>query len=98
MATGTRNESIEKLRDLIKGIKIAMLTTAEDDGTLRSRPMVTQEADFDGDLWFFTEMSAPKVREAQEHRQVNVSYIGDNKWISVSGTAELVGDRRKIDE
>ncbi len=98
MATGTRAESIKKLRDLLKGIKIAMLTTAEEDATLRSRPMVAQQTDFDGYLWFITEMSAPKVREAQQHRQVNVSYMGSGKYVSISGAAELVGDRRKIDE
>ena len=51
----TKQEKIEKVRDLIKGIKIAMLTTVNPtDGSLHSRPMATQEAEFDGDLWFFT--------------------------------------------
>jgi general stress protein 26 len=52
MAAGlvSRSESMDKLRELIKGIKVAMFTTADEDGTLRSRPMVTQETDFDGDL------------------------------------------------
>jgi general stress protein 26 len=31
-----------KLAELIKDIKIAMLTTVADDGSLRSRPMATQ--------------------------------------------------------
>ncbi|MCC7451211.1 MAG: pyridoxamine 5'-phosphate oxidase family protein [Anaerolineae bacterium] len=97
MATGT-DTSIEKLRDLIKGIKIAMLTTQEDDGTLRSRPMFTQETEFDGDLWFFTAESSPKVDEIQQQRQVNVSYISKDTYLSVSGKAQLVRDRQKIEE
>jgi general stress protein 26 len=97
MATGTDN-SVEKLRDLIKGIKIAMLTTQEDDGTLRSRPMFTQETEFDGDLWFFTAESSPKVDEIQQQRQVNVSYVGKDTYLSVSGKAQLVRDRQKINE
>jgi general stress protein 26 len=97
MATGTDN-SVEKLRDLIKGIKIAMLTTQEDDGTLRSRPMFTQETEFDGDLWFFTGESSPKVDEIQQQRQVNVSYVGKDTYLSVSGKAQLVRDRQKINE
>lgn len=94
------SENIKKLRDLIKDIRFAMLTTIEEDGTLRSRPMATQELDFDGDLWFFTYGGAAKVEEVQHHQQVNVSYAepNDQKYVSVSGTAQLVRDRQKIEE
>jgi general stress protein 26 len=94
------NENIKKLRELIKDIKFAMLTTVEADGTLRSRPMATQEVEFDGDLWFFTSSGAPKVDEVQQNQNVNVSYAEpkDQKYVSVSGTAQLVRDRQKIEE
>jgi general stress protein 26 len=36
--------------------------------------MATQQAEFDGDLWFFTGASSAKVGETQRDRQVNVSY------------------------
>jgi general stress protein 26 len=93
-------ENIKKLHDLVKDIKFAMLTTVEEDGTLRSRPMATQEFEFDGDLWFFTNANAPKVDEAQRNQHVNVSYAApnDQKYVSVSGTAQLVRDRQKIEE
>lgn len=86
------------LRDKIKGIRIAMMTTLEEDGSLRSRPMATQERDFDGDLWFFTQASAPKVEEVRHNAQVNISYSkpDDNLYVSVSGNAQLVRDREKI--
>lgn len=94
------DENIKKLRDLIKDIRFAMLTTIEEDGTLRSRPMATQEFDFDGDLWFFTYGSAHKVEEVQHNQHVNISYAEpkDQKYVSVSGTAQLVRDRQKIEE
>lgn len=93
-------DSVEKLRGLIKGIRIAMLTTAETDGTLRSRPMGTQQTEFDGDLWFFTGKSSPKVAEIQRDQNVNVSYAdpGDNRYVSVSGRAELIDDKAKEKE
>ncbi len=50
----THTDNIKKLNNLIKDIRIAMLTTQESDGTLRSRAMGTQQVEFDGDLWFFT--------------------------------------------
>jgi len=89
---------VKLLNEKIKDIRIAMLTTVEPDGTLRSRPMVTQETEFDGDLWFFTQASAPKVEEVQQHQQVNLSYEkpSDDLFVSVSGTAQLVRDRKEI--
>jgi len=91
---------IAKLAKLVKGIKVAMLTTQEGDGTLRSRPMATQEAEFDGTLWFFTEASSHKVDEIDREHNVNLSYAdeSDNRYVSVSGRARLVRERAKIDE
>jgi len=93
-------ENSKKLKELIQGIKFAMLTTAEADCTLRSRPMATQEVEFDGALWFFTYADAPKVEEVQHNQHVNVSYAAPDRncYVSVSGTAQLVRDRSKIAE
>jgi general stress protein 26 len=93
-------DDVKKLGELIKDIKVAMLTTMEEDGTLRSRPMMTQQAEFDGDLWFFTGASAAKVHEIQGEQHVNVSYAepGDQRYVSVSGAAELVRDAEKMRE
>jgi len=98
--TKSRIDEIKVLGEKIKGIRIAMMTTAESDGTLRSRPMATQEVEFDGDLWFFTQASAPKVNDVQGHQQVNIGYAApdDNRYVSVSGTAELLRDRNKLKE
>jgi len=94
-----RQESIQKLNDLIKDVKVAMLTTI-DWGILRSRPMQTQEFDFDGDLWFFTSSETHKTEEIEKDRRVNVSYAApdSNTYVSVTGTAEIVNDRAKIEE
>jgi general stress protein 26 len=91
---------LEKLASLIKGIKFAMLTTMEEDGTLHSRPMTTQDSDFDGVLWFFTRTDTPKVWEANQHRQVSVSFADPekSKFISASGSATIVHDRSKMEE
>jgi len=91
----SNRKSIEKLASLIKDIRFAMLTTVCSDGSLRSRPMATQQDDFDGVLWFFTSANEPKVREIQEDAHVNVSYADPDKnnYISVSGRATLVRDK-----
>jgi len=94
-----QSEDIKKLGELIQDIDFAMLTTVDDDGTLRSRPMSTQEIEFDGDLWFFTSGDAAKVHEIKQHQQVNLSYADSKhyRYVSVSGWAELVHDRQKIE-
>lgn len=100
MEQKSREESIRKLHDLIKDIKVAMLTTAEADGSLRSRPMMTQKAEFNGQIWFFTEVNSAKVDEVQREQQVNVSYAdpGSQTYVSVSGTASISRDRKKMEE
>ncbi len=99
-APKTRDDAIRKVGELIKDIKIAMLTTAGADGCLRSRPMATQQAEFDGDLWFFTSDASPKADEIRNESHVNLSYAApdENCFVSVSGKATLVKDRAKVDE
>ena len=87
-----RNNSIKKLAELIKDIKFAMLTTVEADGSLHSRPMATQQTEFDGDLWFFTGVSSHKVHDIENNPQVNIASAdpNDQSYISMSGRAHLV--------
>ena len=40
------NDNIDKVRSIIKGTRIAMLTHVDDHGHLVSKPMATQEVDF----------------------------------------------------
>jgi general stress protein 26 len=99
MANDPTGGDVKKLAELIDGIEYAMLTTVMPDGTLRSRPMATQKAEFDGTLWFFCDKDSAKVHEVQHDRHVNVSYADpdDNRWVSVSGTAAVVRDRGTIE-
>ncbi|MDX2151636.1 MAG: pyridoxamine 5'-phosphate oxidase family protein [Bryobacteraceae bacterium] len=96
----TNHENIAKIRELIKDIRVAMLTTVEPDGHLRSRPMATQTMEFDGDLWFFTYWHSGKTEEVQRDQRVNVSYASDddNRYVSISGVAEVVRDRAKAEQ
>ena len=94
------HEGAQKLYELIKDVKTCMMTTVEPDGSLHSRPMYCMEADEAGDLCFFTKLSSPKVTEISKDGQVNLGYANPSKqdYVSVSGRAEIVRDRAKIDE
>jgi general stress protein 26 len=95
-----QTEPIKKLAGLIKDIKIAMLTTVTEDGSLHSRPMATQKTEFDGQLWFFSQENAPKSSEIKNHQQVNLAYSSPEhqRYVSVQGKAQIVKDREKIHE
>ncbi len=90
----------QHLAQMIQGIKVAMLTTIGPDGSLRSRPMATLPAEFDGTLWFFTNANSPKVDEVQHEQHVNVSYddCEDHRYVSISGRATVIQERPKLEE
>ena len=92
------HEVVQHFGDLIKGIKVAMMTTVEEDGSLRSRPMWTHDRDFDGELWFFTREHAPKVDEVQRDQHISLTYSepARDRYVSVSGTAKVVTDKEKM--
>jgi len=102
MATPQRREdNLQKLREMVKDIDFCMLTTVDENGDLHSRPMsVNGDIDPDGDLWFFTNASSHKVSEISKTPKVNVSFADpDNQqYVSISGKAQLVRDRDKIEE
>jgi general stress protein 26 len=102
MATPERREDdLQKLREMVKEIDFCMLATVDENGDLHSRPMSSNgDIDPDGDIWFFTSASSHKVNEIEKRPKVNVSFADpDNqRYISISGTAQLVRDRKKIDE
>ena len=92
--------AVTKIAELIRDIRIANLTTVDENGRLKSRPMATQEQDFEGKLWFLTYDESPKTGEIDHARQVNVSYANpqEQRYVSISGTARVSHDRMRIKE
>ena len=97
----SHSEEVKKIADLIKSIDFGMLTTTDAEGRLHSRPMSSnKEVEFDGDVWFFTYGSTPKVHEIENKPYVNVAFSDPKAqtYVSLSGRAELVRDPAKIKE
>ena len=86
-------EGFEKLVAMIEALAVGMLTTEEENGGLRSRPMTTQRAE-KGVLWFFR---GKELENAKKNAQVNVSYADPNNevYVSVSGAARTFRDPAK---
>lgn len=92
---------LQKFKEMIKDIDFCMLTTIDERGDLRSRPMSSNgEIDADGHLWLFTGASSHKVSEIKGTPRVNVSFADpqNQNYVSVTGRARLVRDRKKIDD
>ncbi|MGA8211920.1 MAG: pyridoxamine 5'-phosphate oxidase family protein [Nocardioidaceae bacterium] len=93
-----QQDRTEKLRSLMKGTRLAMLTSVDPDGTLVSKPMATQDVEFDGDVYFIAERDSHKVRNILADPRVNVAYAASSSWASLSGHAEILDDRAKLEE
>jgi general stress protein 26 len=97
----TQDDKLGKLREIVKAVDICMLTTVDERGALHSRPMSNnRDVEFGGDLWFFTYGSSHKVVEVNRESKVNASFadVDNQLYASLSGNAELVRDRAKIEE
>jgi general stress protein 26 len=92
-------DSRTRLWSLIQDIRFAMFTTRHPNGHLHSRPLTTQNSSVDEDssLWFFMSRGGEPVADLQREPIVNVGYAdpGKDRYVSVSGTAEVVEDMAK---
>ena len=92
----THKEELKIVNDLIKDIDVAMFTTIV-GGKPVSRPLQTQEAEFDGDLWFLTLKDTDKYQEILQNPSVNVAYAGKS-YVSISGSAQFIDDLERKKE
>ena len=97
----THEDKLGKLREIVKAVDICMLTTVDERGDLHSRPMSNnRDVEFGGDLWFFTYGSSLKADEVGRVPKVNASFadVDAQLYASLTGGAEVVRDRAKIEE
>lgn len=89
-----------ELRDLLRGIEYAMLTTHAADGMLAGRPLQVLQVDEGGAIWFFTSVASAKVGEIRRDARVSLA-CSDTRgkfFVAIAGRAEIVVDRSKVDE
>lgn len=93
-----QDNGTDKVRELIKDTRIAMLTHVDGQGNLISKPMATQDVDFDGTVYFIAQRDSDQVQDLQAHPAVNVAYSGTGSWVSLTGTARVLNDEAKLKE
>jgi general stress protein 26 len=98
MKTETQSSlELTRVCELIKDMRVVMLTTVDDAGDLVSRPMTALEMDATGAIWFFTDIRSTKVAQL---RKVNLACADTDSatYLSLSGHAEISGDATHIKE
>jgi general stress protein 26 len=94
MSTDTR----DKLHELLEDFDTAMLVTRNHEGELRARPMVVADVDAEGTIWFMTQNQSGKIDEIAADDQVGVTMQSSDRYLSLSGRAEPVNNREKLEE
>jgi general stress protein 26 len=92
--------AIEKLQELIDSSNICFFTTHLSEKPLSTRPMGTMKVDEDGNIWFFSNKFSKKNKEIEEDNNVQLFYSNNNnsEYLSIYGQAEILNDRRKVEE
>jgi general stress protein 26 len=75
-----------RLRDLMSGVRMVMVTSDDGSGGLASRPLTVQRVD-DGTVWFLVDADAHWVSDRID--PVNLAASESDTWLSISGTAVL---------
>jgi general stress protein 26 len=92
---------IDRVWALIDDIPVAMVVTHEGQGQhMRGRPMAMRPARGEGVIYFLTDVDAPKAAEIRRNESICLA-LADNrsqKYVSITGHAELIDDRSRIKE
>lgn len=92
-------DAISKLQDIVKRAPTCMFATHLGDAPFHVCPMEVQEADYDGNLWFFS--GANSTHNVQINTDARVQLIfantSDMEFLTVFGTASISTDRDQID-
>lgn len=91
------NKDVERAWELMEKIGFAMLVTHHGE-KLRARPMSAYLDRAEHAVYFLSDARQHKDDEIQQNPNVNLSFAdaGDQKYVSVSGTATASNDRAKI--
>ncbi|OLF37594.1 pyridoxamine 5'-phosphate oxidase family protein [Psychrobacter sp. Cmf 22.2] len=97
----SKQEQMDKIQAMVNNIKYTMMTTRTHEDHLHSCPMNTTETSIGAkEIWFIGHSPSETVDNINNNPEVNLAYVSqdDKSYLSVTGRAELVEDREKLDE
>jgi general stress protein 26 len=90
------NDQVQRIRELLEDFDTAMLVTHRGDFA-HARPMAIAAVESHCNVWFFTGRGTPKVHEIHDDDTVLVVCQDEHeRYISLSGRAEIVAEREKV--
>lgn len=92
-------EAVAKLQELVKGSDTCMFATKLTGVPFHVCPMRVQEADYEGQLWFFSDLKSTHNRHINADPRVQLIFTNtpDMEFLTVFGTASVTTDRKLID-
>ena len=96
-----KQAQMDTIQAMVKDIKYTMMTTRNDENHLHSCPMNTTETSIGAkEIWFIGHKPSETVDNIKQNPEVNLAYVTQDseKYLSISGTAELVEDEEKLNE
>lgn len=89
-------EKKKHLHELLESFDTAMLITRHRE-KLHARPMAVASVEGTNCVWFVSSIDSPKADEIREDPRVSATFQKERRFVALSGRAELVRDRAKID-
>ncbi|WP_201508473.1 pyridoxamine 5'-phosphate oxidase family protein [Psychrobacter alimentarius] len=96
-----KQEQIDKIQDVIKDVKFAMMSTVNSKGDVHAWPMTTSETSIGAkEIWFIGDKTSDVVKDIQNNQKIGLSYASkdEKNYVSVSANAELSSDQAKLEE
>ena len=96
-----KQEQLDKIQDVIKDVKFAMMSTVNSKGDVHAWPMTTSETSIGAkEIWFIGDKTSDVVKDIQDNPKIGLSYASEDEknYVSVSANAELSSDQAKLDE
>ena len=97
----SKQAQMDTIQAMVKDIKYTMMTTRNGEDHLHSCPMNTTETSIGAkEIWFIGHKPSETVDNIKQNPEVNLAYVTQesDKYLSISGTAELVEDEEKLNE
>lgn len=93
-------EAVEKLKELVNEVNTCMFCTYSGKNELQTRPMASLKIDDQGNIWFMSDKTSKKNSEILGNGKVDLLYSHPSKdsFLSVKGWAEVMQDKRMVDE
>lgn len=92
----SQEDAEQKFLEVLKSFDNAMLVSGDRTSGMHARPMSIAEVDKDGVLWFLTGKDTQKAFEISRDSDTMAIMQGNVRYLSVTGRAELVDDRAKV--